>query len=134
MLNEGKNLRILLVEDDIELLQVLAEVFSAICPNVHRAQNGEEALRIMEKFSIDFIISDIQMPVMDGLELLKKVRQLNPDLPVVLLTTGQSELTEGDALAFGAVGLLHKPFKLKVIKKFYENLIQKRIDLQKMSA
>jgi two-component system, OmpR family, response regulator len=108
-MNLLKEVNILAVEDDAMFREVLCEVFKLHGANVHSARNGQEALTILENNAIDLVISDIQMPIMDGKELLKKIRAKNSKVPIVLLATGQSLLTEKEALSLGAAGLITKP-------------------------
>lgn len=106
------NFSILVVEDDSALLKVLSTYFKRTGATVFQATNGQEAYQIVENENIHFILSDVQMPIMNGVELLKKIRISKPIIPIILLATGQSELTKEDALKLGASGLIHKPFKL----------------------
>lgn len=114
---------ILLVEDDPALLKVLSIYFKRIGGIVFQASNGQEAIQIVESEKIDIVLSDVQMPIMGGVELLKTIRLTRPIIPIVLLTTGQAELTKKDALEFGASGLIHKPFKLKTLGDEVEKLL-----------
>jgi CheY-like chemotaxis protein len=106
------NFSILIVEDDSALLKVLSTYLKKAGATVFQATNGQEAYQIVETENIHFVLSDVQMPIMNGVELLKKIRVTKPIIPIVLLATGQAELTKDDALKFGASGLIHKPFKL----------------------
>lgn len=112
---DWKNFSILVVEDDMQMREVLCDIFKKIGVQYFAAENGQEALQVLLTKNIHLILSDVQMPVMDGVQLLKEVRSKNKELPIVLLATGQSEITEESALAFGASGLLHKPFVIKVL-------------------
>lgn len=115
---------ILIVEDDPVLLELICDYFSMTGATIFQAANGELAFQIIESTSIDLVLSDVQMPVMDGFELLKKIRVKNSIVPFVLLVTGQCELTEADAFASGASGLIHKPFKLnEVSEKIHQFLL-----------
>jgi len=115
--------RILVVEDDSDLLQVLVDVFSPMCERVFAAANGEEAYKIVLSESVDLVISDVQMPIMNGFDLLKKIKSYNPEIPIVLLVTGHADVDREMALNAGAADLLHKPFKFKELKKTIEALL-----------
>lgn len=117
-------INILVVEDDKALLDVLCDYFKISGATIFKASDGQQALQIVETERIDFVLSDVQMPVMDGIELLKKIRIKNPDIPIVLLATGQSQLTEESALGLGASGLIQKPFKLNEITERISQLLE----------
>jgi DNA-binding response OmpR family regulator len=114
---------ILIVEDDPILLELICDYFSMTGATVFQAVNGQLAFQIIESNSIDLVLSDVQMPVMNGFELLKKIRANNSSIPFVLLVTGQCELTENDALTSGASGLVHKPFKLNELNEKIHQLL-----------
>ncbi len=81
-----KNLNVLYVEDEVAAAKKFSSVLNKIFNTVYLALNGEEALKIYEKNHIDIIISDINMPKMDGLELSSKIREKNHDIPIILIT------------------------------------------------
>jgi DNA-binding response OmpR family regulator len=127
MKKNWNGLNILIVEDDVFLLEVLCDYFKKTKATVFQAVNGEEAFAIVDTDAIDFVLSDVQMPVMDGVELLKKIRIKRPDVPIILLATGQSQLTKESAIEFGASGLIHKPFNLTELSEEIEKLVQSRL-------
>ncbi len=102
--------KILVVEDDPDLNEVMCDFLSSENATVLSASNGHEALSILKSEKINFIISDIQMPIMDGFELLNRIKQNGTQKTPLLFVTGQSKVTESDALNMGAVGLINKPF------------------------
>ena len=88
----------------------LAEIFEA--------SNGVEALDVLRRKRVHLILSDINMPNMDGLEFLRQLREQNlaPDVPVVLITTESSEDHVRNAIAAGAQGYIRKPFTAEQVK------------------
>lgn len=117
-------INILIVEDDLILLELVCDYFSMTGATIFQAVNGQLAFQIIESNRIDLVLSDVQMPVMNGFELLKKIRVNNSSVPFVLFATGQCELTEDDVLVSGASGLIHKPFKLtEVSEKIHQLLL-----------
>lgn len=88
----------------------LAEVFEA--------SSGVEALDLLRQRRVDLILSDINMPNMDGLEFLRGLRAqgLAPDVPVVMITTESSEDHVRHAIAAGAQGYIRKPFTSEQVK------------------
>ena len=78
--------KILVVEDDCELRTLFARVLTRHGYKTLEAGNGEEALSVLETEYIDLIISDIMMPVMDGYELVRSLREANINIPVLMIT------------------------------------------------
>src|SRR5690242_4496861 len=106
-----ENCSVLVVDDEADLREIIAFDFEAAGYNVREAHNGSEALEIVKKESIDAVVSDIRMPVMGGLELLKNLRKLNSNpSPVVVFVSGYSDVTPEEAYHFGSEGIFAKPF------------------------
>ncbi|MCL4461015.1 MAG: response regulator [Nitrospirae bacterium] len=103
--------KVLVVEDDVVALDLLEEILKRGGFGVSVAQSCEEALERLETDSISLILTDIKMPGKTGMDLLKIVQDLHPDLPVVLLTAFGDEHLWVEALSSGAVDLIPKPFK-----------------------
>src|SRR5690606_9566301 len=134
---EGRNdITILLVEDNIDLLQTVQSVVSRTY-HVVTAQQGEEALAILQKQEIDIIISDIMMPVMDGLTLCRRVKQ-DPEInhiPVILLTAKNSIDDRIECYQAGADSYISKPFDLKVLEaRIHSFLVHKRTKQEDFKA
>ncbi|WP_426756548.1 response regulator [Myxococcus sp. Y35] len=102
--------RILLVDDEESLRITLAANLELEGHTVLEAANGEEALRLLEHQSVDVVLTDIRMPGLHGVELLRRIKQERPDMPVVLMTAFTAEELVDDALAEGAFTVLPKPF------------------------
>lgn len=86
---------------------------------VLEASNGKEGLDLLQKQKVDLILSDINMPSMDGLEFLRQLRSrdLAPGTPVVMITTEGSEEHVKQAIQAGAQGYIRKPFTVEQIKQ-----------------
>jgi two-component system chemotaxis response regulator CheY len=86
---------------------------------VFEAANGLEALELLHREKVHLIVSDINMPEMDGLEFLRQLRAQNlaPAVPVVMITTEGSEEHVREAIAAGAQGYIRKPFTAEQFKK-----------------
>lgn len=106
---------VMVVEDDPELMEALTDTLSLAGYNVARAVDGADALRQLDGNDIDLIVSDIQMPKMDGHTLLKKVKANHPDLPMMLMTAYGSIQQAVDAMRDGAVDYMVKPFEAEVL-------------------
>ncbi|MBI1422997.1 MAG: response regulator [Gammaproteobacteria bacterium] len=106
---------VMVVEDDNELREALSETLSLAGYKVATASDGQEALGQLDDMAFDLIVSDIQMPHMDGHSLLKKVKSLHPELPVMLMTAYGSIQQAVDAMRDGAVDYMVKPFEAEVL-------------------
>lgn len=103
------NETLLLVDDEEGIRKVLGITLSDWGYKVFTAKNGEEALKIFEQVQPPIILTDIKMPVMDGIELLRKVKRLNPDTEVIMITGhGDMELAI-KSLKYEAVDFVTKP-------------------------
>src|ERR1700733_6732812 len=86
---------------------------------VLEANNGAEGLDLLRSKQVDLILSDINMPSMDGLEFLRQIvaRKLAPGIPVVMITTESSEEHVKEAIQAGARGYIRKPFTAEQVKQ-----------------
>jgi DNA-binding NtrC family response regulator len=124
--------KVLVVEDEEDLRNILCMFFKRRkAAKVMSACNGEEALKIVEGESVDLVLSDVRMPGTDGVWLLDKLRQRNPEIPVVFLATGFADLSESEAKARGALGLIPKPFSVTVLFKILEDTLSVHPGLKK---
>ena len=108
--------RVMVVDDDAETLALLHEIVAKEGFEVETAEDAETALRRLEQWQPELVITDIHMPGMDGLALLAAVREKEPDIPVVLLTAYGSLKTAVDAIKAGAFDYLSKPFVVDDIR------------------
>lgn len=125
-MNDGK-MKILIVDDEVEFLEMLRLRLEASGYDVVSATNGEEALEKVKKESPDAVLLDVLMPGMDGLNVLKQIRKTNKDLPVYIVTAFSNEERFRVANKLGASGFIVKTVDLK---KEIEN-ITTALDLSK---
>ena len=133
--------RILIAEDEIDLLHGLGRTIEMeIDCRIFLAQNGMEALEIIKRRPVDLLLTDIRMPDLDGMELLRRTRALDPYITVVLMTAyGTIELAV-EAIKEGAYDFITKPFEerqiLHVLAKGLERnrLVRENQRLQKQLA
>ena len=100
---------ILLVDDDLELTELLAELLSLEGFNVTVVHNGKEALSLLETRSFDLMLLDIMMPMLNGTETLKQLRKTS-DMPVLMLSARDNDIDRVLGLELGADDYLPKPF------------------------
>jgi diguanylate cyclase (GGDEF)-like protein len=103
--------QILVVDDEATVRSVLKQVLEEDGYGVTEAESGSRALEILQNTHFDLIITDIKMPGITGLELLKKVKQQQPDTQVIIITSYASLDTSLTALRHGAYDYLFKPFE-----------------------
>jgi DNA-binding response OmpR family regulator len=102
---------ILLVDDESSILDNLAPFLERAGFEVSTSQNGKQALDVINREEIDLVVSDVLMPVMDGRELLRSLRQENNWIPVILLTQVGEAFERAVALEEGADDYINKPFE-----------------------
>ncbi|UTJ06924.1 response regulator transcription factor [Arcobacter roscoffensis] len=111
-----KTLNILYIEDEKEIRENISKVLSMFSKSVITGKNGTEALEIYKKNKIDIIISDINMPELSGIELIKIIREENKYIPVILLTSHTETNLLLDATKLKLTDYLLKPINLTDLK------------------
>ncbi len=101
---------VLIVEDDPSLREALSDTLEMAGYSVAAAMDGHAALDVLENQSVDLIVSDVQMPKMDGVVLLKQLRNRLPNVPFILMTAYGTVQKAVDAMRSGATDYLLKPF------------------------
>jgi DNA-binding NtrC family response regulator len=118
--------RILVVDDEESMCQYLSILLGKEGYEVLTANSGAEALQTLESSPCDVVMTDIQMPGMDGIQLLKGVRAVDPETPVIIMTAYASEQSAIDAVNLGAFSYLQKHTKNDEIKIVVRNAMQLR--------
>lgn len=123
---------VLLVEDNEDLLHLMVKLLGTDY-NIFTATNGKEGLDIVNRDEIDLVVSDIMMPIMDGVELCKKIKNEfeTSHIPVLLLTAKTAESDRINAYESGADAYLNKPFNLSLLHARIKNLLKARERLNK---
>jgi DNA-binding response OmpR family regulator len=107
--------RVLLVDDDEALLEVLAIAFGDAGHEVERATDGKVALAAIARTRPDLVVCDVLMPRLDGFALVRSLREKGDAMPIVMLTSRDSELDEALGLELGADDYVTKPFSSRVL-------------------
>ena len=110
-----KQYDVLIVEDDLDLCEALCDTLEIEGYQVVSASNGTEALSKLAKNNFRLVVSDIQMPVMDGFKLLQNMQNKHPDIPVLLMTAYGSIPKAVEAMQSGAADYLIKPFEASTL-------------------
>jgi len=116
------DLNVLIVDDSAAIRKILVRVLSQTdlpIKNLHEANDGSEALKILENHEVSLVLSDINMPNVDGIELLTKIKATPKwkGLSVVMITTEGSQAKVMEAVQLGAKGYVRKPFTAEQIKE-----------------
>jgi DNA-binding NtrC family response regulator len=122
----GQSSRILLVEDERELRDILSAAIAKEGHEVFVSESGGEALGMIKKQKIDLLLSDVVLGDINGVELLRGVRRLDPLLPVILMSGYGTIRTAVEAMKLGACDYLPKPFELNELRKIMANALELR--------
>lgn len=120
---EPKDTRILVVDDEPDFRTALAFTFKKMGYQVVTASNGREAYNMISENPVDVVISDIQMPDGNGVELLDRTRAERPETPIILLVTGFADLSTEEAHNKGAEALFSKPLDRKSLQETITRLL-----------
>jgi DNA-binding response OmpR family regulator len=121
---------VLLVDDNHELRKFLAGQLEDFY-RVIEAKEGREALQLAEEFNPDLVLSDVMMPVMDGIQMLDQLKNnmITSHIPVILLTAKSSVENQVDGLRYGADYYITKPFHIDFIRAAIDHLLRQRKQL-----
>lgn len=118
--------RVLVVDDERNYLIVLEDLLVEDGYEVLTASSGDEAIEILRENIVDTVLSDIKMPGMNGIELLEKISEFDPDLPVILMTAFAEVDQAVDAMKKGALDHIQKPFDNADVKRALARGVEKR--------
>jgi two-component system response regulator PilR (NtrC family) len=117
--------RILVVDDEESMRRLLEIALGKEGYRLALAESGKKAIDTFDKSSYDLVISDIKMPDMSGVEVLRHIKETDPSVPVIMVTAYASAETAVEALRLGAYDYLTKPFKLEELKANIRNALEK---------
>src|SRR5690606_30733774 len=117
---------ILIVDDNYDMLEVLQRQLASMNFHIYKAASVLEAIEILKASSVELLITDLQMPKINGMELVKYASEHFPDLPKLVITGFPSIAGAVDAVKSGAIDNLLKPFTHEELKKEEEKSLQNR--------
>ena len=126
--------KLLLIDDEVDVQYSFRRIFDASDIELHTASSGEEGLRLIPKVKPDLVLSDIRMAGLNGLETLRRIRQLDPQLPVILMTAYGTTQTAIEAMKLGAYDYLLKPFDVPRLKQLVANALKAARDTRQTVA
>lgn len=119
---------VLLVDDHPLMRQLMTEVLAQVGIGVVSAANSQEALALLGQYQVGMLVSDVQMPGMDGIELLRRLRATgssNAAIPCVFITGNLDDTKRQEAKRLGALAFFTKPFDIHEIAQFIANELEK---------
>src|SRR6266852_3384476 len=108
---------ILIVDDELSMRQFLTHLFQRDGHTIRTAQNGRQAMELLRQQPADVVISDVKMPDMGGIELLRAARELQPNIEIIMMTAFANEGTAHEAFLLGAFDFVHKPFDNDLLRE-----------------
>ncbi len=128
-----KMITILYVEDEDEIRDVLTRSLTRIAKKVYVAKNGKEALETFIQNSPDIVITDIKMPIMDGLTMSKEIKKLNYSIPIIITTAFSDKEFLFEAINIGINRYITKPINLKNLMKTLSESVEAMVLSKKMT-
>lgn len=128
--NKQQCIDILIVEDDDQLREAICDTCEMSGYSVASAEHGQAALVKLNEQLFKLVISDVQMQPMDGAELLTKIKNKYPDLPVVVMTAYASIEKAVDFMRLGAADYLVKPFEVEALQQVIKKIINKEVSVK----
>lgn len=116
--------KLLIVDDEIEICEFLKSFFEDRNYKVATAHNGIQALEKVDLFKPEVVLLDIQMPGMDGLQTLKKIKSLHPKMKVIMVTAVETQEKIEEAMRSGADNYITKPLSLEYLEKDVQDKIE----------
>lgn len=120
----GKNWSVLIVDDQLGVRRLLFEALKDEFKNVYMASSGMEAIELVKEFNPDLIVMDMKMPRMNGLEVLKQLRKMKYESPVIMMTAyGELEIV-AQATKMGVKKHITKPFDLQDLRQMIKETLE----------
>lgn len=123
-MNRSRSL--LIVDDEFGMRDMLERAFAELGYRTHSEPDGPSALRAAQEESYDAVVVDLSMPGMNGLEVLRQLKERNQELPIIVITAYGSMQTATDALRLGAYDHVTKPFDLEELQILVERAIERK--------
>lgn len=117
---------ILIVDDEFYILDSMQRMLSSLKYSILTASSGSEALDILASHEVDLIIVDICMPEIDGKKIFSKVLEVEPEIPVIIITGRDIEDGKSFTKKHGAFGFLEKPIELEKLKPLIDSALGKK--------
>lgn len=121
-----QKLTILIVEDENEIRKLMEEVMKNVFFEVYSAKNGDEGIKKFKKFAPDLIVTDIAMPIMDGLDMAKRINEISPTTPIIALSAFSDKEKLLKAIEVGVDKYILKPVDMDELLLAIENIARSK--------
>ena len=121
-----QKLSILIVEDENEIRKLMEEVMKSVFFEVYSAKNGDEGIKKFKKFAPDLIVTDIAMPIMDGLDMAKRINEISPTTPIIALSAFSDKEKLLKAIEVGVDKYILKPVDMDELLLAIENIARSK--------
>ena len=121
-----QKLTILIVEDENEIRKLMEEVMKSVFFEVYSAKNGDEGIKKFKKFAPDLIVTDIAMPIMDGLDMAKMINEISPTTPIIALSAFSDKEKLLKAIEVGVDKYILKPVDMDELLLAIENIARSK--------
>ncbi len=126
MIETDEQLRLLLVDDETDILNLLGSYFERKNISYRTARDGIEALERMEEAPVTVVITDLHMPRMDGMQLIRKIKERWPDTDIITITGYKNNFSYTDVINAGASDFISKPFNFDELEAKLNRIIRER--------
>lgn len=129
-----KDLKVLYVEDDNEVRLQTSKMLSIYFPSIVQAANGKDGFNKFKNNNFDIVFTDINMSVMDGISMIKEIRKIDSQIPIVIFSAYDNKEYFLQTIECGIDGYILKPFRFDEIQKVIEKIVQKMINFKRVST
>jgi len=116
--------RILIIDDEIIIRKLFTRLLTREKYKVLTAADGQKGIETVKKEKLDLVILDLKMPGMDGIEALKRIKEINKNIRVIIITAFGTIKSASDALNLGADDFISKPFDIAKIRMTIKNVLK----------
>lgn len=124
-----KKTNILIVDDEIDLLETLGDIFESKGYNVTMVEDGNKAIELLRKKYFDIILMDLKMPGISGLDSFREVKNLHPSAAIIMMTAGSVREEIKEAMGAGVDAVVDKPFNVKKLVATIESILERPLIL-----
>jgi two-component system, response regulator, stage 0 sporulation protein F len=123
-----KNHRVLVIDDEEEVRFLLQKAFTHEGADITAAETGYQGFQFLMNLHFDLVLMDLHMPGMDGFEVIRAVRQIDPAIPIIVITGYASQENRERVIALGANCFFPKPFDIEEVLNMSRKLIEERLN------
>ena len=118
--------QIMVIDDEPSVLESFKQILKIKDYEVDTFPDGPSAIAQLTKGKYDLVFCDLRLPLMDGLEILRKVKEIDPDIEFIIVTAYATDASHANAITLGALEYLRKPFLMEEIYELVERALKRR--------